>query len=113
MQRQSLLRHLGAFAQARADHPPADNRLEREQARRDGDLPSERAFELASPPEPQSGQNECGAYNARQETMRPFPPEDGLESIQTHIGIELGELRDLFVAIELALPLRCAQRGKH
>ena len=113
MQRQSLLRHLGALAQARAHHPPADNRLKRKQACRDGDLPAERAFKLASPPEPQSGQNECGAYNARQQAMRPFPPEDGLEPIERHVGIEPGELRDLLVAVELGLPLRCAQRGKH
>ena len=51
MQRQALLRHFGALAQARGHHPPADDRLERKQACRDGDLPAERAFELASPPE--------------------------------------------------------------
>ena len=113
MQRQSLLRHLGALAQARGHHPPADDRLEREQACRDGDLPAERALELASPPEPQGGQNECRADDARQQAMRPFPPEDGLEPIQRHVGIELGELRDLLVAVELGLPLRRAQRGKH
>jgi hypothetical protein len=113
MQRQPFLRHFGALAQARAHHPPADNRLEREQARRDGDLPPERAFELASPPEPQGGQNECGANDARKQAMRPFPPEDRPEPIQPHVGIEVSELRDLFVAIELGLPLRCAQRRKH
>ena len=113
MQRQSLLRHLGALAQARGHHPPADDRLERKQACRDGDLPAERAFELASPPEPQGGQNERRAHDARQQAMRPFPPEDGLEAIERHVGIELGELRDLLVAVELGLPLRCAQRRKH
>ncbi len=45
--------------------------------------------------------------------MRPFPPEDGLEPVQRHVGIEQGELRDLLVAIELGLPLRRAQRRKH
>ena len=113
MQRQPLLRHFGALAQARTHHPPADDRFEREQARRDGDLPPERAFELAPPPEPQGGQNERRAHDARQQAMRPFPPEDGLEPIERHVGIELGELRDLLVAVELGLPLRCAQRRKH
>ena len=113
MQRQALLRHLGALAQARGDHPPADDRLEREQAGRDGDLPAERALELASPPEPQGGQNERRADNARQQAMRPFPPEDGLEAIERHVRIELGELRDLLVAVELGLPLRAAQRRKN
>ena len=113
MQRQSLLRHLGALAQARGDHPPADDRLEREQACRDGDLPPERAFKLASPPEPQGGQNERRADDAREQAMRPFPPEDGLEPIDRHVGIELGELRDLLVAVELGLPVRAAQRRKH
>src|ERR1700684_1426016 len=104
MQRQPFLRHFGALAQARTHHPPADDWLKCEQARRDGDLPSERASKLASPPKPQGGQNECGADDAREQAMRPFPPEDGLEPIESHVGIELSELRDLFVAVELGLP---------
>ena len=44
--------------------------------------------------------------------MRPFPPEDGLEAIERHVWIELGELRDLLVAVELGLPVRAAQRRK-
>ena len=45
--------------------------------------------------------------------MRPFPPKDGLEPIQRHVRIELGELRDLLVPVELGLPLGAAERRKN
>src|SRR5271165_6782711 len=98
MQRQALLGDFGPFAEARAYHPPADDRLEREQRGRDGDLGSERALEIAAQPEPESGQNERRADDARHESMAPFPPEDGLEALDRHVGVELGELRNLLIA---------------
>ena len=113
VQRQPLLRHLGALAQARGHHPPADDRLERQQARRDRDLPAERALELALPPEPEARNDEGRADDARQQAMAPFPPEDGLEAVERHVRIERGELRDLLIAVELGLPLRAAHRRDH
>ena len=110
MQGEAVLRHLGALAQARAHHPPADDRLEREQARRDGDLAPERALELAAHPEPERRQDERRADDARQQAMSPFPPEDGLEAFDRHVGVEPGELRDLPVAIEFRLPVGGAER---
>ena len=110
MQREALWRDLRALAQARSHHPPADERLERQQAGRDGHLPPERALELASPPEEQARQDERRADDARQQPMRPFPPENALEAVERHVRIEPGVLRDLFVAVELGLPFRRVQR---
>ena len=43
VQREPVLRDLDAFGEARADHPPADDRLERQQAGGDQHLPAQRA----------------------------------------------------------------------
>ena len=113
VQRQPLLRDLGALAQARGHHPPADDRLERQEAGGEGDLPAERALELAAPPEPQARNDKGRADDARQQAVAPFPPEDGLEALERHIRIERRELRDLLIAVELGLPFRAAQRRDH
>jgi hypothetical protein len=42
--------------------------------------------------------------------VRPFPPEDRLERLDTHALVELGILRNLLVALEFLLPLGVVER---
>jgi len=60
----------------------------------------------------QVGPTMANLEQTAEQAMRPFPPEDGFEAVDRHVGIELGELRDLLVAVELRLPLRPTQRRK-
>ena len=109
MERQAVLRDLDLLAEAGTHHPPADDRLEGQEAGRDRDLPSERALERPADPEPERRENERRADDAGEQPMAPFPPEDGLEAFQGHVGIAFGVLRDLLVTLELRLPVRRVQ----
>ena len=111
--RQALLRYFGSLAQARRHHPPTDDRLERQQAGGDGDLPPKRAFELSLPPEPQTWEDKSRTDEPREQPMAPFPPEDGLEAVDRHVRIERRELRDLLITVELGLPFRAAHWRNH
>ena len=110
MQRQPILRDLDAVGEAGAHHPPADDRLQRQETGGDENLSAERAFERAAAPEPQRRQNEGQADQAREQTMAPFPGVDRLEAVERHVGVERRVLRDLLVAVEGRLPAGFAER---
>ena len=110
MQRQPVLRDLDAVGESGAHHPPADDRLERQEPGRQENLPAKRAFEGAAAPEPQRGENEGEADQPRQQAMAPFPSVDRLEAVERHVGIERRVLRDLLVAVERRPPVGFAQR---
>ncbi len=111
MRGEPVLRHFDAFAETRGDHPPADDRLQRQEAgprRETGRPTASREPPLA--PEPQQRRDKGEADDARQQAMRPFPVEDRLEPAERHVRVQLAELWNLLVAREFFLPLRLVQR---
>ena len=67
-------------------------------------------LEPAGRPEEQQRQREHDADPARQDAVRPLPPEDRLELAEAHAGIELPVFRDLLVLRKLLLPVGIGER---
>ncbi len=110
MRRQPILRHLGAMRQARRHHPPADRALQRAE-REDHPQPLlQLGTERAAPQEEQERQQIDRADHAPEQAVAPFPPEDGLEFMKAHAGVEFAVLRDGLVALERLQPLRLVER---
>ena len=68
------------------------------------------ALEPPGHPEEQQRQGEDDADAARQDAVRPLPPEDRLELGEAHALVELLVFRDLLVFGEFLLPLGVGQR---
>jgi hypothetical protein len=89
-----------------------DQRLQSQKGRSQTDAGPEPAVQPPCRPERQRRDDENEADYARQQPMRPFPPEDGLEAVERHVGIERGVLGDLPVEVEFGLPL-CEIERRH
>ena len=101
---QPVLADIGAHRQPALHHEPAERPLQpaqQEQADQTG--PQRRADAVAD----RAAKTRRGEGNADQpapQAMDVFPPEDALELVQRHVGLELLEFGDLLVEIELLLP---------
>ena len=68
------------------------------------------AAQLAHQPEGDERQREGDADEAPEEAVGPLPPEDGLESLERHAGIDDGVLRDGLVLVEGGEPIGLVER---
>ena len=82
------VRALRAAKCADQNEPPAPTARDPPRGRHEG--------KTAKPDQPQ---------DAAQLAMSPFPPEDGLEGVDIHPAVLKLELRDLFISLELSLPV--------
>src|SRR5262245_7088746 len=113
MKPKAILRDTDALRQARRYHPPA-NRSERSSRseNRPQSHPQTRR-NVAAPEKKQQRQQEHGAGQSRQQTVRPFPPVNRLESVKIHAAAELAVLRDGLVLGELGLPFSLRKRRQN
>jgi len=110
VRRQPILRDLDALGQARRDHPPPHRTLQRTE-REDAPQPTfQVAGQKAAPHEPQERQQIDQTDHPPEQAVAPFPPEDGLELMQRHAGIEFAILRDRLIALERLVPLLLVER---
>ena len=107
---QPVLADIGAVYQAGCHHPPADGALQAAEQQQPDKLRFQGALQPAARPEQQQRQREHGADPARQDTMRPFPPEDRLEVAERHVVVELLVFGNLLVLREFLLPFGIRQR---
>ena len=80
--------HVGPVDQPALHHVPAEQPLEPAEHTDEQHLERERAVEGAPDEEPEEGQDEGGAHRAAEQPVRIFEPEDRLETLQRHGGIE-------------------------
>ena len=107
---EAVLRHIRAHGKSGRDHPPADETLEAAERQQSDQRQPQAPFHPAAQPEHQKRQAEDEADGARQQAVRPLPPEDRLERIERHALVQLRILRDALVELELFLPFRNRQR---
>ena len=82
MRRQPVLADVDALDQPGRHHPPADRALQAAEHQQSDQLRLKRALDAAGRPEEQQRQREDEADAARQDAVRPFPPEDRLERVE-------------------------------
>ena len=92
MGRQPVLADVDAVDQARRHHPPADGALQAAEHQQPDQLRRQPALDAAGRPEEQQRQREDEADAARQDAMRPFPPEDALERVEAHALVDLASI---------------------
>ena len=107
---ETILRNLGPLRQARGHHPPADRALQRAEAEDQPQPPLQLRAEGAAPQKPEERQQIGRPDHAPEQPVAPFPPEDGLELVERHAGIEFAILRDGLVGLEGSGPLLLAER---
>src|SRR5690606_10447066 len=93
------------------DHPPADEALETAERQKAGERPAQPLLDASREPEEDERHGEDEADGARDQPVRPFPPEDRLELVDRHALVDLLILRDALVALELLLPSGSGERG--
>ncbi len=111
--RQPVLTDFGPLHQTGRNHPPADKTLEATERQNAEQRPAQPAFDPTRQPEEGERHGEDDADGARQQPVRPFPPEDRLELADGHAVVELLVLRNALVELELLLPLLGRQRRDH
>src|SRR5690606_25036670 len=99
-----------AFDQSGRHHPPADGALQATERQNPDQLRLDVPLEPAGQPEEGERQGEDDADAARQHAMRPLPPEDELERIETHAPVDLLVFGNLAVLVELLLPFGIVHR---
>src|SRR4051812_33430701 len=104
------LRDLDPLRQARCHHPPAYRALQRAEGEDDPQLALQVATQSAAPEEPQKRQQIGDADKAAEQPVAPLPPEDDLEFIETHAGVEFAILRDGLIALKRLAPLSVIKR---
>ena len=105
-----ILADVDAVDEARRHHPPADGALETAQNQQADQFQRQPALDASGRPEEQQWQGEDETDAARQDTMRPFPPEDAFERVEAHTLVDLAIFRDLLVFGEFLLPFGIVQR---
>src|SRR6185503_15958876 len=87
-----------------------DRALEGAEAEDRREAPAQAGLDPAAPQEPEEREQEDCPDHAAEQSVRPLPPEDGLELAERHAAIEQLVLRDRFVLVELGLPRGLRQR---
>ncbi len=113
MCRQPILRDLDAIGEARRDHPPADDALQRTESENEPKPRAQIPRHPPAPEEPQEGQQISGADHAPKQPMRPFPPINRLELGKAHAAVEFAILRNCPIFFERRLPRVFGQRRHH
>ena len=109
MRSEAVLRDFGALGKPRRNHPPPDRTLQRAKPENEPQTRPQRGRHPTAPQEPDKRQEKSRADQPAEQTMRPFPPIDGLELTQAHAGIKRAVLRNGLIFRERVLPVA---RGK-
>src|ERR1700709_2489679 len=110
MRGEAKLRDLDPLRQARRHHPPADRALQRAEAEDDPQPALQLKAQRAAPEKKKERQQIGDADEAAEQPVAPLPPEDGLELVEIHAGVEFAILRDGLIARKRLTPLRVIQR---
>ncbi len=102
---QPLGRHLRAVGQARIDHPPAHHPLQPAKRKQHHAAPDQARGDRTLPEEQHERDGERHSHEPPQQPVAPFPPVDELEPTERHALVHDPVLGNLFVVIELRLPL--------
>ena len=104
--------HIGAQAQPRRDHPPADGTLQAAQGEQRNETQLIASRNRPSPPEPRQRQRKRQPDPTRKQAVEPLPKINRLVLRQRHPrrAIDLGILGNGLVAGELGLPGGVVQR---
>ncbi len=104
MRREPVLGHVRAVDQAGRYHPPADKALKTSKRQKTDQWQAQPLLDAPCEPEIGKRQGKDQPDGPRQQTMRPFPPEDGLELVQRHAAIDFLILRNALVKLEFFFP---------
>src|SRR4029079_1872232 len=115
MHRKAVLADVDPVDETALYHVPTDRALQTAKHKEARELGPKGTRNIAGPPEKQERQEEDGTDQPPKESMRPFPPIDGLEGRQIHRRVDLRIFRNLPVRIEGALPIGFRERrdGAH
>src|SRR5690349_2537558 len=104
MESEPVLRDADPADQARGHHPPADGPLRRAERKNPPQPQLQATRNPATPEKPDEGKQESRPDQSPEQTMRPFPPVDGLELGQRHPAVELLVLCRRLIFFEFRLP---------
>ncbi len=110
MRGEPVLADCSPFRQTGGYHPPADEALKTAERQDSEKRQPQTSLDPPCDPEEEERQGEDHADAAREQPVRPFPPEDGLELIDRHALVDLLILRNALVETEFLLPFLRGER---
>ena len=105
-----VLADIDPVDEAGLDHPPADETLKTAQCEKKEQSRLQPVLDAPGEPENGKGNGKDEADHAAEETMPPFPPENGLERLYAHACVLKLVFGNLLVFFEFFLPLAGGKR---